>query len=207
MASFAKGDRKNVWHAQNDWFSSLNPLFCDVNSPLQKAKNNLIFFCAGAHTITYERFWLWASLDVCKSVKFQFAFSCSWASWHGAKWTFVRLPQKKILLLLNVNFDKGSVARMFLWYQQLLAWRWFVTAYIILISNGSLSTALLDSYFNSPSTTSWKATEFIDSVTKPGTAIEIAFKYLQDNGFVDKSKVSWVKISATMTIKCIHFDL
>ncbi|XP_067048589.1 uridylate-specific endoribonuclease B-like isoform X1 [Acropora muricata] len=47
---------------------------------------------------------------------------------------------------------------------------------------------LLDTYFNSPGDTSQKATEFINTVTIPGSAIEIAFKYLQNNGIVDKSK-------------------
>ncbi|XP_067048373.1 uridylate-specific endoribonuclease C-like [Acropora muricata] len=48
--------------------------------------------------------------------------------------------------------------------------------------------ALLDTYFNNPSATSKKATEFIEAVTIPGGPIEIAFKYLQNNGIVDKNK-------------------
>ncbi|XP_074608015.1 uncharacterized protein LOC141860713 [Acropora palmata] len=50
--------------------------------------------------------------------------------------------------------------------------------------------ALLKSYFNDPSSTSLRASEFIDAVTIPGGPIEIAFKYLQDIGKVGKSKVS-----------------
>ncbi|KAK2552819.1 Poly(U)-specific endoribonuclease [Acropora cervicornis] len=49
--------------------------------------------------------------------------------------------------------------------------------------------ALLKSYFNDPSSTSLRASEFIDAVTIPGGPIEIAFKYLQDIGKVGKSKV------------------
>ncbi|XP_044169289.1 poly(U)-specific endoribonuclease-B-like isoform X2 [Acropora millepora] len=46
---------------------------------------------------------------------------------------------------------------------------------------------LLDTYFGTGDTNT-KATEFIDTITVPGTAIEIAFKYLQRVGIVDNTK-------------------
>ena len=68
-------------------------------------------------------------------------------------------------------------------------------------SDVSLSTELLESYFDNPPNTSMKKDEFINNIMAPAGPIEIVFKYLQKIGKVNETKVSGVMISATIATK------